>query len=227
MVKYIEVAQGEIRREKVEAALRMLAYCCSKLKIPAPKIKWFAPVDNPLGFNAVGKFVYDRDIFGLADHEGLIEHGGTIWIRADFPAKETAMVVAHEVLHIMQFYSLPVEYYGIVDREALADGFMQAVVNEDYLNDDQTYLDYLTGKDFSEGRFSSKNKSQALDGQERSSASTGGRRWRKQRAAKIIDDITRQPWFKEAARRQAHAERELEKYGLTYQDVPRSGRRST
>mgnify|MGYP001104338501 CR=1 FL=1 len=161
MFKFIEVSQSEIRAEKVEAAVRMLAYSCKQLEIPAPELNWFAPAENPFNFKAVSKFKHSSNILGLADHRGLLHHGGTIWVRADLPAKETAEIVAHETLHIMQFYTLGLKYYGVVDTEKLADDFAEAVAAESYLKDDESYLAYLTGQDFSGGRFKNKELAEA------------------------------------------------------------------
>lgn len=218
MVKYIEVDQREIRQEKVEAALRMMAYACNELKIPAPEVKWFAPADNPFNFKAIGEFTHDKGLLGLADPEGLLEHGGTILIRADLPVEETAETVAHEVLHVMQFYTLALKYYDMIDTEKLADEFAGEISSEAYLKDNKSYLDYLTGKDFSAGRFKNKELAEswrrcARDEQRRRRAASGGRR-------REAEDITQQDWFKEAARREAEALRYLERQGMTLRDVP-------
>ncbi len=213
MPKYIEVDQSEIRKEKVEAALRMLAYACKTLKVPAPYLRWFAEPNNPFGFKAVSEFRHDKDVLGLADPEGLLKHGGTIWIRADRQADETAETVAHEVLHIMQFYTLAINYYKTVDMEKLADDFAEAVSSDAYLKDDDAYLDYLTGKDFSEGRFKNKELAEGWQRHDRAGAKAQA------------GDVTEQQWFIEAARREQAALRSMRRHGMALADVPLAGRR--
>ena len=203
MPRYIEVEQGAIRKDKVEAALRMMAFSCSKLKIRAPRLRWFADPNNPFKFEPIGELEHDKDILGLADPKGLLEHGGTIWIRADRQADETAETVAHEVLHVMQFYTMAIKYYDAVDKEALADEFAEAVSGEAYLQDDDSYLVYLTGHDFSGGRF----------GQ----AGAG--------AKAQAGDVTQEGWFKEAARREQEALSHVRRSGMALGDVLRAGQR--
>ncbi len=213
MPRYIEVDQGEIRKEKVEAALRMMAYSCSKLKIPAPRLRWFADPKNPFGFKAVSEFRHDKDVLGLADPEGLLKHGGTIWIRADRQADETAETVAHEVLHIMQFYTLAINYYKTVDMEKLADEFAEAVSSEAYLKDDESYLAYLTGEDFSGGRFKSSEPAEEWQRHDRA-------------GVKAQAEVTEQRWFIEAARREQEALRSMRRSGMALGDVPLAVRRN-
>jgi len=215
MPRYIEVEQGAIRKDKVEAALRMMAYSCSKLKIPAPRLRWFAEPNSPFKFEAVGEFEHDKDILGLADPKGLLEHGGTIWVRADLPEKETAETVAHETLHVMQFHTMAIKYYDAVDKEALADEFAEAVSGEAYLQDDDSYLAYLTGHDFSGGRFKDKELTEAW--RRFGQAGSGGQ---------IRADVTRERWFIEAARREAEAEAYVRRCGTALGDVPLAGRRN-
>ena len=214
MPRYIEVEQGAIRKDKVEAALRMMAYSCSKLKIPAPRLRWFAEPNSPFKFEAVGEFEHDKDILGLADPKGLLEHGGTIWVRADLPEKETAETVAHETLHVMQFHTMAIKYYDAVDKEALADEFAEAVSGEAYLQDDDSYLAYLTGHDFSGGRFKDKELTEAW--RRFGQAGSGGQ---------IRADVTRERWFIEAARREAEAEAYVRRCGMALGDVLRAGQR--
>lgn len=213
MPRYIEVDQGEIRKEKVEAAIRMMAYACNKLKIPAPRLRWFTPVENVFNFKAISEFEHDGNLLGLADPKGLLEHGGTIWIRADRQADETAETVAHEVRHIMQFYTLALKYYQMVDMEKLADEFAEAVSGGAYLKDDGSYLDYLTGKDFSEGRFKNKELTEAWQCHDRAGAKAQA------------EEVTEQRWFIEAARREREALAHLRRSGMVLGEVPLAGRR--
>ncbi len=216
MPRYIEVEQGAIRKDKVEAALRMMAYSCSKLKIPAPRLRWFAEPNSPFKFEAVGEFEHDKDILGLADPKGLLEHGGTIWVRADLPEKETAETVAHETLHVMQFYTMAIKHYDAVDKEALADEFAEAVSGEAYLQDDDSYLVYLTGHDFSGGRFKDKELTESW---RRFGQAGAG-------AKAQAGDVTQEGWFKEAARREQEALSHVRRSGMALGDVPLVGRRN-
>jgi hypothetical protein len=215
MPRYIEVDQSEIRKEKVEAAIRMMAYACNKLKIPAPRLRWFTPVENVFNFKAISEFEHDGNLLGLADPKGLLEHGGTIWIRADRQADETAETVAHEVRHVMQFYTLALKYYDMIDTEKLADEFAEEISSEAYLKDNKSYLDYLTGKDFSEGRFKNKELTEAW---QRFGQSGAG-------AKAQAEEITDQRWFIEAARREQEALDCVRRSGMVLGDVPLAGRR--
>ena len=166
MVQYYEVDQAEVRIEKVQAAIRMLAYSLKKLKLPRAHIRWFVKADNPLGFKLGEAFYDEHDILGKATTRGLMSNEGCeVWIKADMPTRETVETVAHEVLHVMQFYTLPIDKYSEIDVEKLADEFAADVASEEYMKDNESYLDYLTGKDFSEGKY--KTVEQILNGKKR------------------------------------------------------------
>jgi len=84
------------------------------------------------------------------------------------------------------------------------------------LQDDESYLDYLAGKDFSGGRFKNKELTE------------GWRRFGRggSRGEGPGGDVTRERWFIEAARREAEAEAYVRRCGTALGDVPLAGRRN-
>ena len=81
------------------------------------------------------------------------------------------------------------------------------------MKDDDAYLDYLTGKDFSEGRFKNKELAEGWQRHDRAGAKAQA------------GDVTEQQWFIEAARREQAALRSMRRHGMALADVPLAGRR--
>lgn len=207
MYEYIEIAEGEIRSEKREAVHRAIAFCCKELRIPAPGLRWFAPSDNAFGFSSIGEFANEGDLLGLATRDNK-----EIWIRADLPIDETAETVAHECLHILQFFLGSASDAAVEER---ADQFGEHIAGGAYLQDDESYLDYLAGKDFSGGRFKNKELTE------------GWRRFGRggSRGEGPGGDVTQEGWFKEAARREQEALSHVRRSGMALGDVLRAGQR--
>ena len=151
---YFEVKQETIRAEKKEAALRMLAFCLKELKLPRMAIKWFTPAPAKLPFgvpaNVLSVFTKEKGLWGFVTSDDF-EH---IWIRGDLPIPETCATVAHEISHMSDYFTVPLEWYKNADHEGKADFLADEVLAAGaWQFDDESFYDYLLGKDFSEGRF--------------------------------------------------------------------------
>ena len=151
---YFEVKQETIRDEKKEAALRMLAFCLKALKLPHMAIKWFTPAPAKLPFgvpaSVLSVFTKEKGLWGFVTSDDF-EH---IWIRGDLPIPETCATVAHEISHMSDYFTMPLEWYKNADHEGKAELLVDSIMADGlWQSDDEGFCDFLLGKDFSEGRF--------------------------------------------------------------------------
>lgn len=151
---YFEVKQETIRDEKKEAALRMLAFCLKALKLPHMAIKWFTPAPAKLPFgvpaSVLSVFTKEKGLWGFVTSDDF-EH---IWVRGDLPIPETCATVAHEISHMSDYFTMPLEWYKNADHEGKAELLVDSIMADGlWQSDDEGFCDFLLGKDFSEGRF--------------------------------------------------------------------------
>ena len=195
MFRYYELRPTAVSQVKERAALKMLAYCSYELKLPQISLKWFVPkYDN----SHLWEHRASNDIISSANDMMGFYRGTdkvSIWVRADLALDDTLDTVSHEALHALEFISTGFYY---PDSEIFAEDFAGDMVKKygyRCLSPKRCdiFLDWLVGKDFSDGRFE-----KAKDAV-RTKASAP----KKQPVE--FQDITQEQWFIEAAKREAEA----------------------
>ena len=155
MFRYFELKPTAVSQVKERAALNMLAHCSYELKLPPINLKWFVPkYDN----SHLWEHRASNDIISFANPIRGFYRGTdkvSIWVRADQALDDTLNTVSHEALHALEFISRGFYY---PDSEVFADDFADDMVNKygyrclSPIRSD-IFLDWLVGKDFSDGRF--------------------------------------------------------------------------
>lgn len=152
---YGEIPSSETIADARESAWRMLAGCSKTLKLPHVKIRWFTPVDGVLGkaYPYLNTWTHESE-----NLQGLFAYAAPneIRVRAFMSPEATARTVAHELYHLQQYLTEVGAWIApdnlVQHQEEWAEGFEDwALANID-LNDQKTYMDYLSGKDFSAER---------------------------------------------------------------------------
>lgn len=155
MFTYAYVPANGISTETRVAAEMALAAARKELKLPMVRIKWFAKVEkihNPYNPHAegnpdvygLGTFMYENDILG----KFIGAEPDVICVMAGQSAEATKETVYHEVFHLWQFK----QGFGFADHsEGLAQGYAEDALKRmrSYEEDEGTYLEHMTGKDWS------------------------------------------------------------------------------
>lgn len=198
MTEFCEIPSSAISAYVWGRADKMLAHARQELKLPPVSIRWFTRADKlPAGVEPVSTFKQEgTEPYTVLKGKMDPTRPGEIWLRADFPLSEILHTLAHECCHVCSTVN---KLCYSEAEETLSDEFAQRIVDS-YHEDWDCYVRHTLGHDYH-----AEELKRRQEAKERSIAAG----WDKpEEGAK---DITKEQWFKEAARRQAEAECILER----------------
>ena len=182
-MKYAVIHGDSVDKETWEAARKALAGAMKEFCLPPVTIKWFAP--SHFVKNANETFERDSDLRGAYRWSD----DNSIYVQAYQLPDAIAETVLHEVCHLKARIAahgcnadVPTE-----TEEALVEEYVADMMRRGVHKDMDTYIDYLSGKDWSENPKKTYGKSSAnSEVHIKSVASpTGGERRRKTRYGRV------------------------------------------
>jgi hypothetical protein len=143
-MKYALIKESDVDFDTRKAAHMALAAARKELKLPMVYIKWFVPI--AYASDSVKTFEHETDIRGLF----MGAQPDSIFVRSAQTVDAVKETVLHETFHLWQMR----QGNGFADHsEGVAQGYANDAMKrvKMYGEDEETYLEHLTGKDWSGG----------------------------------------------------------------------------